>query len=414
MRTNCSSSSCWPIPTGLSAGRGGDGSTGVMVGGRGIRLDRSRSSATQSSSSGSTQGGPSRRDARSPGQDRQRDPARMARRTLSPGNPSREIGPCSTKGRRPGRRRLDPLLSRFAIREDRNTAGRARRRRRPLAKAWLREAERSSGRRSHGELAGPARPGARRDRRDRLARIRSRLARADRRPVSASGARRRSDPGRCWILKSRLSFGQTAARRAGARGADRPQRQPDQARLPARRPADPGGPAPGAVRLAETPRVAGRRVAVVLHLLGPNYRPVQITDDLRSFWANAYFQVRKDLRGRYPKHSWARGPPRDAQRTVEGRSAAGSKLPDQIGFSGKNADNAPDSPEHNAGDRLIPRTGDGAGSIDRGWLDDFKQIRQRRAGWVWPESDLIGGGVPAFVGQVTSSGSNIGVGDFLL
>jgi ATP-dependent helicase HrpB len=69
-----------------------------------------------------------------------------------------------------------------------------------------------------------------------------------------------------------------------------------------------------AVRLQElfgwtdTPRVAGGRVPVVLHLLGPNFRPVQITDDLRSFWANAYFQVRKDLRARYPRHAWPEDP----------------------------------------------------------------------------------------------------------
>ena len=55
----------------------------------------------------------------------------------------------------------------------------------------------------------------------------------------------------------------------------------------------------------ETPTVAGGRVRVRLHLLGPNYRPVQVTDDLRNFWATTYFQVRKDLRARYPKHSWA-------------------------------------------------------------------------------------------------------------
>lgn len=60
--------------------------------------------------------------------------------------------------------------------------------------------------------------------------------------------------------------------------------------------------------MTETPRVAGGRVAVRLHLLGPNFRPVQITDDLRSFWANTYFQVRKDLRVRYPKHSWPDDP----------------------------------------------------------------------------------------------------------
>jgi ATP-dependent helicase HrpB len=69
-----------------------------------------------------------------------------------------------------------------------------------------------------------------------------------------------------------------------------------------------------AVRLQElfgwthTPTVAGGRVPVVLHLLAPNYRPVQITDDLRSFWSTAYFQVRKDLRVRYPKHSWPEDP----------------------------------------------------------------------------------------------------------
>ncbi len=69
-----------------------------------------------------------------------------------------------------------------------------------------------------------------------------------------------------------------------------------------------------AVRLQElfgwtdTPKIANGRVPVLLHLLGPNYRAVQITDDLRSFWSNAYFQVRKDLRMRYPKHSWPDDP----------------------------------------------------------------------------------------------------------
>jgi ATP-dependent helicase HrpB len=60
--------------------------------------------------------------------------------------------------------------------------------------------------------------------------------------------------------------------------------------------------------LKQTPRVAGGRVAVVLEILGPNYRPVQVTDDLASFWATAYFQVRKDLKRRYPKHSWPDDP----------------------------------------------------------------------------------------------------------
>ena len=60
--------------------------------------------------------------------------------------------------------------------------------------------------------------------------------------------------------------------------------------------------------LADTPRVCGGTVPVVLHLLGPNYRPVQVTGDLASFWANVYPQVRKDLRARYPKHSWPDDP----------------------------------------------------------------------------------------------------------
>jgi ATP-dependent helicase HrpB len=60
--------------------------------------------------------------------------------------------------------------------------------------------------------------------------------------------------------------------------------------------------------LTETPRVAGGRVRVLLHLLAPNYRPQQVTDDLASFWANTYQQVRKDLRARYPKHAWPEDP----------------------------------------------------------------------------------------------------------
>ncbi len=59
---------------------------------------------------------------------------------------------------------------------------------------------------------------------------------------------------------------------------------------------------------SETPRVARSRVPVLLHILGPNNRPVQITDDLRSFWTTTYHQVRKDLRRRYPKHSWPEDP----------------------------------------------------------------------------------------------------------
>ena len=60
--------------------------------------------------------------------------------------------------------------------------------------------------------------------------------------------------------------------------------------------------------LLETPRVARGRVRVLLHLLAPNMRPQQVTDDLASFWTNTYHQVRKDLRRRYPKHSWPEDP----------------------------------------------------------------------------------------------------------
>jgi ATP-dependent helicase HrpB len=57
-----------------------------------------------------------------------------------------------------------------------------------------------------------------------------------------------------------------------------------------------------------TPRIAGGRVTVLLHLLAPNSRPQQVTDDLASFWASTYTEVRKELRRRYPKHAWPDDP----------------------------------------------------------------------------------------------------------
>lgn len=60
--------------------------------------------------------------------------------------------------------------------------------------------------------------------------------------------------------------------------------------------------------LADTPRIAGGRQVVKLHLLSPARRPVQVTQDLASFWANTYVEVKKDLKGRYPKHYWPDDP----------------------------------------------------------------------------------------------------------
>ena len=59
---------------------------------------------------------------------------------------------------------------------------------------------------------------------------------------------------------------------------------------------------------AQTPRVGQGRVPVLLHLLAPNGRPQQITDDLGGFWARTWPEVRKELRARYPKHRWPEDP----------------------------------------------------------------------------------------------------------
>ncbi|HET7023663.1 MAG TPA: ATP-dependent helicase C-terminal domain-containing protein [Gemmatimonadales bacterium] len=77
--------------------------------------------------------------------------------------------------------------------------------------------------------------------------------------------------------------------------------------------ADPAAPVL-AVKLQEvfgwtdTPRIGGGKTPLTLHLLSPARRPIQVTRDLASFWRNAYFEVRKDLRGRYPKHPWPEDP----------------------------------------------------------------------------------------------------------
>ena len=95
-----------------------------------------------------------------------------------------------------------------------------------------------------------------------------------------------------------------------------------------------------AVRLQEVfgwraaPTVADGRVPLLLHLLSPARRPVAVTADLTSFWAQAYPQVRGELRGRYPKHSWPEDP-LTAQPTARTARAGQSGQSGQAGQSGR-------------------------------------------------------------------------------
>lgn len=71
--------------------------------------------------------------------------------------------------------------------------------------------------------------------------------------------------------------------------------------------------------LSDTPTVNKGKVKVVLHLLSPGYKPVQVTTDLKSFWNNLYHEVKKELQRRYPKHAWP-DDPWTANAVAKGRS----------------------------------------------------------------------------------------------
>ena len=111
------------------------------------------------------------------------------------------------------------------------------------------------------------------------------------------------------ILRSRLNYGQQQSLKQNA---------PTHIQVPSnsriKLEYQPGKPPVLAVRLqemfglAETPTVCRGQIKVVLHLLSPARRPVQITQDLRGFWDLSYFEVRKELQGRYPKHHWPMEP----------------------------------------------------------------------------------------------------------
>ena len=80
--------------------------------------------------------------------------------------------------------------------------------------------------------------------------------------------------------------------------------------------------------LAQTPRIAGGKVALLIHLLSPARRPVQVTRDLASFWANGYREVKAEMKGRYPKALLARrSPDRRADRARAAPAAVISLAP---------------------------------------------------------------------------------------
>jgi len=111
------------------------------------------------------------------------------------------------------------------------------------------------------------------------------------------------------ILQSRLSWDQSKALEAAA---------PTHLQVPSgsrkQLAYEPGSPPVLAVRLqemfglSETPSVCHGKVPVMLHLLSPAQRPIQVTQDLPGFWQRTYSEVKKELKGRYPKHYWPDDP----------------------------------------------------------------------------------------------------------
>jgi ATP-dependent helicase HrpB len=126
------------------------------------------------------------------------------------------------------------------------------------------------------------------------------------------GVRRWSDLGRLDLRDALLGLLDWQQRRALDELAPTHLTVPTGSRIPV----DYGDPAAPmlAVRLqevfglTESPRVLNGRVTVTMQLLSPAHRPVQVTKDLAGFWRTSYFDVRKDLRGRYPKHEWPEDP----------------------------------------------------------------------------------------------------------
>jgi ATP-dependent helicase HrpB len=139
-----------------------------------------------------------------------------------------------------------------------------------------------------------------------------------------TGIRSYNDLSRVDLAGALLSLAPAAERIRLDRWAPTHVQVPSGSRIPVDY-SDPGAPVLS-VRLqelfgqAETPTVGNGRVTLTLHLLSPAHRPVQVTRDLAGFWRKTYFDVRKEMKGRYPKHHWPDDPLAAAPtRLVRGR-----------------------------------------------------------------------------------------------